>query len=139
MKETTMNTKLLLAGTIAAAAAAAAPSSLACGEGQFNMGQGLRYQGYLATRAANVLIYAEVASADLADRQATYHGLEHAGHHVTVVSDPEHLAQALAANRYDVVIASADEMDAGKASDANATPQPRLLPVGGPASAKQRE
>ena len=34
----------------------------ACGEGQFNMGQGLRYQGYLAPHPATVLVYDDGAA-----------------------------------------------------------------------------
>ena len=77
----------------------------ACGEGQFNMGQGLRYQGYLAPHPATVLVYDDGAS----DRKALYAGLQKAGHKVTVVGTADAMSQALRAGHYDVVIADFDD------------------------------
>src|SRR4051812_6793450 len=81
-------------------ALASSPAS-ACGEGQFNMGQGLRYQGYLAPHPATVLVYDAAAS----DHEALYAGLQKAGHKVTVVGSADAMSQALHERRYDVVIA----------------------------------
>ncbi len=49
--------KSVLATTLLAALLLAPGPVHACGEGLFNMGQGLRYQGYLAPRPAAVLVY----------------------------------------------------------------------------------
>lgn len=103
----------------------AQPSAHACGEGQFNMGQGLRYQGYLAPRPATVLVFDD----GTADRKALYAGLQKAGHKVTVVGSSDAVARALAAERYDVVIADFTAADAVAASVAGASAKPRLLPV----------
>jgi len=96
----------------------------ACGEGQFNMGQGLRYQGYLAPHPATVLVYDEAAG----DHTALYAGLRKAGHKVTVVGTAEAMSQALQAGRYDVVIADFDDATAWQAR-AGTGARPGVLPV----------
>jgi hypothetical protein len=91
----------------------------ACGEGQFNMGQGMRYQGYLTPRPATVLVYDQ----DPAQRRSIYLGLNRAGHHLTVARTADDLARALQGKRFDVVIS-----DLGNADAIDAAPA-RLLPV----------
>lgn len=116
----TILTTVLLVGTLALVQRPAQ----ACGEGTFNMGQGLRYQGYLAPRPATVLVYDDGA----ADRKVLYAGLQKAGHKVTVVGDADALSQALRERRFDVVIA--DFADATMVeSSASTSAKPRLLPV----------
>jgi hypothetical protein len=105
-------------------ALACSPAS-ACGEGQFNMGQGLRYQGYLAPHPAAVLVYDDAAS----DREALYAGLQKAGHKVTVVGSVDAMSQALQAGRYDVVIADFDDVAALQSHTAGASAKPGVLPV----------
>ena len=104
-------------------ALACSPAS-ACGEGQFNMGQGLRYQGYLAPRPATVLVYDDGAS----DHKALYAGLQKAGHKVTVVGSADAMSQALQAGRYDVVIADFDDA-AALQSGAGPSAKTGVLPV----------
>ena len=104
-------------------ALACSPAS-ACGEGQFNMGQGLRYQGYLAPHPATVLVYDEAAG----DHKALYAGLQKAGHKVTVVGTATAMSQALQAGRYDVVIADFDDA-AALQSRASTSAKPGVLPV----------
>lgn len=106
-----------------ALALACSPAS-ACGEGQFNMGQGLRYQGYLAPHPATVLVYDDGAS----DRKALYAGLQKAGHKITVVGTADAMSQALQAGRYDVVIADFDDA-AALQSRAGTSVKPGVLPV----------
>ena len=100
-------------------------SASACGEGQFNMGQGLRYQGYLAPHPATVLVYDDGASA----RLALYAGLKKAGHKVTVVGTADAMSQALQAGHYDVVIADFDDAAALQSHTAGTSAKPGLLPV----------
>lgn len=119
-----MNKAILATTLVSAALALAQGPAQACGEGQFNMGQGLRYQGYLAPRPATVLVYD-----DEDDRRALYAGLRKAGHTITVVGSDDALVRALAANRYDVVITDFGDVDAVVTSAAGATATPRLLPV----------
>jgi CheY-like chemotaxis protein len=97
----------------------------ACGEGQFNMGQGLRYQGYLAPHPAAVLVFDDAAS----DRRALYAGLQKAGHKVTVVDSVDAMSQALQARRYDVVIADFDDVAALQSHTAGPSAKPGVLPV----------
>lgn len=92
----------LLVPILAMAAFAAAPAS-ACGEGIFSMGDGLRYDGYLAPRPATVLVYEPDGDAT-PERIAVYRGLARAGHRVTVVTDSEHLPKALARQTFDIVV-----------------------------------
>lgn len=116
------------AGTLAAALAAS--TALACGEGQFNMGQGMRYQAYLAPRPATLLVYDEASSdSNAPERARLYKGLEQAGHRVTVVGNAEALSKAMAGNHYDVVIADFAEVDLLQAGSGLAASQARLLPV----------
>jgi CheY-like chemotaxis protein len=106
--------------TIAALAIAVSTLPVqACGEGQFNMGQGMRYQGYLAPRPATVLVYDQ----DPMQRRSIYQGLNRAGHHLTVARNADDLARALRSQRFDVVISDLGNSDAIDAAPA------RLLPV----------
>lgn len=111
----------------------ASTPATACGEGAFNAGKGLAYQGYLAPRPATVLVYATPdPTASDADRQALYAGLTKAGHKLTVVQDPSALASALRDRHYDVVITAFDAVDAVKVATAdagNASGKTMLLPV----------
>jgi len=107
-------------------AAMPAPSS-ACGEGQFNMGQGMRYQGYLAPRPATVLVYDDPAAGEAVERMKLYQGLERAGHHVTVVNSASGISEALSAKRFDIVIADFARVDA--VQGAGGAGQPVVLPV----------
>ena len=103
---------------------APAPAN-ACGEGSFNMGQGLHYQGYLAPRPATVLVYDDGAT----DRRELYAGLQKAGHKVTVVGNTDALSQALRQRRFDVVIADLGDTALVESRAANMSATPRLLPV----------
>jgi hypothetical protein len=105
---------------LALAALAAAPVARACGEGRFDNGGGLAYQGYLTPRPATVLILDEEEDAK---EQRVYSALQRAGHRVTVVHDTGALAAALAAGGVDVVIGAKDAIAALQGSKA------RLLPV----------
>jgi CheY-like chemotaxis protein len=98
----------------------------ACGEGMFNTGQGLPYQAYLAPRPAAVLVFAEPGTPDTRE-DALHAGLKKAGHRVTVVRDVEALKAAMREQRFDVVIAALDGIDAVTSAEAEQTPP--LLPV----------
>jgi ABC-type amino acid transport substrate-binding protein len=88
------------------------------------MGQGLRYQGYLAPHPASVLVYDSGDS----DRKALYAGLQNAGHKDTVVRSADAMSQALQAGRYDVVIADFDDA-AALQSRAGRSAKTGVLPV----------
>ena len=120
-----MNRCILATVALASSLALASPSVSACGEGQFNMGQGLRYQGYLAPHPATVLVYDDGAT----DRKALYVGLQKAGHKVTVVGSADAMTQALRAGHYDVVIADFDDAAALQSRAAGTSNKPGVLPV----------
>ena len=90
------------------AALCTSTSALACGEGIFRMGGGLRYQGYLAPHPAEVLVY-DTSRAPPRDRSVVYRGLVQAGHRLTIAHDEAELARALAMQSYDVMITGSDE------------------------------
>lgn len=130
-----MNTNILacIALTSALALAFAPLPVQACGEGQFNSGQGLPFQNYLAPRPATVLIYANPdPTASDSSRENLYAGLTKAGHKLTVVTDASGLAAALRDKHYDVVITAFDAVDAvasATADSGDAAGKPALLPV----------
>jgi len=100
--------------------ATAALPAYACGEGQFNLGQGMQYQGYLAPRPATVLVYDQNPE----QHRSIYVGLNRAGHRLTVARSADDLAQALQGKRFDVVIGDLGNLDA-----IAATAAAHLLPV----------
>jgi hypothetical protein len=133
LEETAMKKHVILASaaSFGLALSAAPNESTACGEGQFNMGQGLKYQSYLAPRPAAVLVYDAGASETSPQRRAALiNGLRASGHKVTEVGDDAALAQALQAGHFDVVIASYERMDQVSTSSARSgADAPKLLPV----------
>jgi hypothetical protein len=92
------------------------------------MGDGLRFQGYLAPRPAVVLVFDDDRSPP-EERIRVYRGLVQAGHRLTVAHSADELAQAMRERQFDVVIAALDAADAVAAATPAATPAPRLLPV----------
>jgi len=93
-----------LIATIATQLVVFAGGAQACGEGQFNMGKGMRYQGYLAPRPATVLVYDETPE----ERLAIYQGLYRAGHRLTVARSSDELSRSLQGKHFDVVISAVD-------------------------------
>lgn len=122
-----MRSTLQIASLAMLAALASAPVQ-ACGEGIFHMGDGLRFQGYLAPRPATVLVL-DAEREPRAERIAVYRGLVQAGHRLTVAHDADELGQAMAQGRYDIVIAGIATIDAVAAATSAADATPRLLPV----------
>ncbi len=117
-----MSRFLVTSGLFLAALTLAQPPVQACGENQFNMGQGLRYQHFLAPRPASVLVFDQSA----ANRKQLYSGMVRAGHKVTVVASSEEVTRASAARRFDVIIADLVDTGAITVNPANKT---RVLPV----------
>lgn len=101
-----MCTRSLLVGFFVAATLAA-PTARACGEGIFSMGDALRYDGYVASRPATVLIYEPDGDAS-EERIAVYRGLARAGHRVSVVSEADRLVDTLATQTFDIIVADGE-------------------------------
>ncbi len=128
-----MNKSTSVRIALALALALTSTTALGCGEGAFNAGKGLTYQGYLAPRPATVLVYASPdPTASDADRTALYAGLTKAGHKLTMVKDAAELSSALRERHYDIVITAfgaVDTVQAATADAGNAAGKPALLPV----------
>ena len=126
-----------IATALAAVLFLGATDALACGATLFGTGQGSRFQAYRARVPANVLVYAspELARGGASDDARVPNGLRRAGHTVTVVGDADALADALAAGRFDIVIASAGEAETvARQLDPDSDLTAGILPVVGQAS-----
>jgi len=107
LKEFMMNVAKVLSRLFLATLIGAPLPVLACHEVIVTMGKGLATQAYIAPNPANVLILYTDASHD-----REYAGLDLAGHHLTLVADMDELTEQLAQDRYDIVIAPLDLVDA---------------------------
>lgn len=122
-----MKSRMLLLSSLSLALLLAPQSGFACGEGIYAMGKAGNHKGYLAPRPATVLIYNDEHTVPAATK-AVYRGLVQAGHTLDVARNTEQLATALRGHRYDVVIASYDQIDAiaGRVAPVS---KPDLLPI----------
>jgi hypothetical protein len=103
----------------------------ACGELRFNAGRGLPFQSYIATRPADVLVVRGAAV-----EEGYLEALEAAGHRLTVVASAGAVAAELGKQRYDIVIAGYDALDAVSSQVDAAPDAPRLVPIVGRALRK---
>jgi hypothetical protein len=94
-----MRMSVAIAFTVGAAlSSVVSVNAQACGESLFRVGKGVAYRALTAPLPGNVLVVS--SDTGLADRLAA------AGHHVTVVSNTDAIAQELHTQTYDVVLAS---------------------------------
>jgi hypothetical protein len=92
------------------------------------MGEGVRFQGYLAPRPAAVLVFdSERAPPD--ERIAVHRGMVQAGYQLSVAHDADELARAMAQRQYRAVIADFDAVEAGSAVAPAAVTGLRMLPL----------
>jgi hypothetical protein len=102
----------------------------ACGEVMLRTLDTMRFHAFVTHHPASVLIYSGNAGNHPAGQAGKLHdGLEKAGHKVSMVRGPEQLAKALAAQKFDVVIAYADEIVAVTTQVTKAAGEPMLIPV----------
>lgn len=99
-----------------------AADALACGEVLFHSGQGMRYHAFITRHPANILVYSPAPIEPGSAQSRLYAGLRQAGHRVIVINNDNTLTGELAANHFDVIIASARDMDVitsmlGKSAD----------------------
>ena len=113
----------------------------ACGEVMYRMGGALRYHAFVTRHPAQILIYAGPAALQhpSADTTSFHENLEKAGHTVTVVKDPDALAQALGAHQYDVIITYAGDVNGVTRQLANTSREPALIPIVDRSAANERE
>lgn len=118
---------------LAVAICLGAADAQACGELMLRTLGGMRYHAFVTRHPAAILLYASDAVRDSkrpTANDARFHdSLEKVGHKVTLARGPDGLAQALAAQRYDVIIASADDMLGAAGQIAKASREPTLIPV----------
>lgn len=110
-----------------------ATDALACGELMLRSLGGMRYRAFVTRHPAAILLYSAQAPGDsklpAASDDKFHHSLEKVGHKVTVARGPDELAQALAARRFDVIVAYASDMLAVASQTAKASREPALVPV----------
>ncbi len=123
--------KIASAMVAAAIALSSASSAWACGESLFHSGQGQRYHAFITRQPADILIYSPGAASGTDSNRQLVAGLEKAGHHITLVSDETTMTSTLMEHRFDVVIASAKDMDAITQRIDKSAREPALLAVVG--------
>jgi hypothetical protein len=93
----------------------------------------MRYHAFVTHNPASILLYSDGPAGGAKRPAATdprlHDNLEKVGHKVGMARGSGELAHALAGNRYDVIVAYADDMLAASGQIANATPEPKLIPV----------
>jgi hypothetical protein len=102
----------------------------ACGEVMLRTLDTMRFHAFVTHHPASVLIYSgDSAKHPPAQAGKLHDGLEKAGHKVSVAHGPEQLAKALAARKFDIVVAYADELVAVTTQITGASREPTLIPV----------
>jgi len=103
----------------------------ACGEVMLRTLDAMRYHAFVTHHPASILLYSGDGGANHPPAQASklHDGLQKAGHKVSMARGPDELAKALAAHRYDVVVAYADELVAVTSQITQASRDPTLIPV----------
>lgn len=118
----------IIVGLLVAAGTFAPGQALACGEGAYSMGEGLRFQNFLAPRPAVLLVYDTSVGED-PERLSVYRGLARAGHQLTFARNRDELNAALAKQQHDVVITGFNGLDVVTEPVAKFSPDAKLLPI----------
>jgi DNA-binding NtrC family response regulator len=116
---------------ITALIAATAASSIdldACGDKFLRVGRSARFRRYAAVHPASILIYSPV-NATRAGIDELKAMLKRAGHNPVALDRHASVSAALAASRYDVVIADYLDVDRLKVDLQSAASQAALLPI----------
>ena len=126
---------------LASLCGAAAPEAHACGELMLRSLGAMRFHAFATRNPATVLLYAGVVASQWPEAvNAKLHdGLEKVGHHVHRARGPAELGQLLAASRYDILVAYADDMLGASAQIAGAAHAPALIPVLDASAPNERE
>ena len=117
-----------IAAVVAAIVASGSVDLSACGDKFLRIGRSARFRGYAAVHPASILVYKPTNSTPAGVREFETM-LKRAGHKPVFLENGAGLKQAVAAAKYDVVIA--DYADAGKIEDEIQSVQarPDLLPI----------
>jgi hypothetical protein len=115
---------------VALAALATSMPVEACGDKFVRVGRGGRFQrGYVAIHPSSIVVFVNPSSADASTMRKLPSTLKAAGHKAISVSTAAALADALRAQRYDLVMAEAADLPSLSAALAGITPAPGVLPV----------
>ena len=119
---------LCAAAVVAAVVTSGSVGLSACGDKFLRIGRSARFRGYAAVHPASILVYKPTNSTPAGVREFETM-LKRAGHKPVFLENGAGLSQAVAAAKYDVVIA--DYADAGKVKDEiqSAQARPELLPI----------
>ena len=124
--------RMTSAALVVTLCAAASPAH-ACGEVMLRALGTMRYHAFVTRNPAAILLYSDGPAGNAKRPAATdprlHDNLEKVGHKVSMARGTGELAHALAENRYDVIVAYADDMLAVTVQIAKATPEPKLIPV----------
>jgi hypothetical protein len=121
--------RAVCAGAVVAAIVASGSVDLsACGDKFLRIGRSARFRGYAAVHPASILVYKPMNSTPAGVREFETM-LKRAGHKPVFLENGAGLRQAVAAAKYDLVIA--DYADAGKIKDEiqSVPSRPELLPI----------
>jgi hypothetical protein len=137
MKPSPMKTSAILVVALCLTATEAE----ACGEVMLRTLDTMRFHAFVTRHPASILLYSGEGTAHPPTQANKLHdGLEKAGHKVSMARGPDQLAKAIAARKYDVVVAYADDLVAVTTQIAKASREPTLIPVlsGGADSAQMQ-
>ncbi len=135
-----------LSAVLVAVLGGAATSAHACGELMLRSLGAMRFHAFKTRNPSSILLYSGQPPAADKRPSATdakmHDGLERVGHKVFLARGPGELDQALAAGRYDVMVAYADDMLRAAGLINKAQKAPALIPVldgGAPNEREMRE
>jgi hypothetical protein len=108
-----------------------ATNAEACGEVMLRSLETMRYHAFVTHHPATIVLYSgdAVVNRPPTDVVKLHDRLERAGHKVSMVRGPDELAKAMAAHRYDVVIADASDMVSVTTQLTKSSREPILIPV----------
>ena len=116
-----------------AALGGAAMEAQACGELMLRGLGTMRFHAFATQTPASILLYSGTVATSSTVPAATdarlHNGLKRLGHKVKLARGPGELEQALAGDRFDVMIAYANDMVAAMPQMSNAAQGPTLIPV----------
>ena len=120
--------RVFASAVVAAIVASGSADLSACGDKFLRIGRSARFRGYAAVHPASILVYKPTNSTPAGVREFETL-LKRAGHKPVFLENGAALRQAVAAAKYDVVIA--DYADAGKIKDEiqSVPSRPELLPI----------
>jgi hypothetical protein len=102
----------------------------ACGEVMLRALDAMRYHAFVTHHPASILLYSgDTGNHPPAQANKLHDGLEKVGHKVSMARGPDELTKALAAHKYQVVVAYAADLVAVTTQITKASGDPMLIPI----------